>query len=326
MLLAIDGTNLIHRSFHAMPRLSSQGRPTGATKGFAMKLLQLLQRFNPEFCLVVVDTPHPEHGMFRQRLWPGYKADRKPKDAALLAQFEDCRRVTEACGVRWIESCGFEADDVIAEAVRIGPGTEPHHVGPANRFGTRLVFSSDSDLWVLTDDPKIAILSPAEENWPLCQGELEERLGYPVHRLTLATAISGGHNGVPGVPGLGEKAATVIAGAFTGWYDLLEAVDGVGFVRRILAHLDSIDRTDHLAAERWLKKLRAHREQLRLSYGLATLGFFGELDRGEIGPPLGDLRRRPGSVSEMMKLWRSLTFSAPTPEQVATISQLEWCR
>jgi len=321
MLLAIDGTNLIHRSFHAMPRLSSRGRPTGATKGFAMKLLQLLQRFNPEFCLVAVDTPHPEHGMFRQRLWPGYKADRKPKDAALLAQFEDCRRVTEACGVRWIESCGFEADDVIAEAVRIGPGTEPHHVGPANRIGTRLVFSSDSDLWVLTGDPRIAILSPAEENWPLCQGELEERLGYPVHQLTLATAISGGHNGVPGVPGLGEKAAAVLAATFTGLPDLLEALDG-GFVRRILTHLDSSSRTDGLAAERWVKKLRTHREQLRLSYELAQLGFFIDVARSS----LGDLRRRPGSVSEMTTLWRSLTFSAPTPEQVATISQLEWCR
>ena len=42
-LILIDGTSYIYRAFHALPPLTtSSGKPTGATRGFAAIIINLI--------------------------------------------------------------------------------------------------------------------------------------------------------------------------------------------------------------------------------------------------------------------------------------------
>ena len=45
-LILIDGTSYIYRAFHALPPLTTkEGKPTGATRGFASMIRKLISTY-----------------------------------------------------------------------------------------------------------------------------------------------------------------------------------------------------------------------------------------------------------------------------------------
>ena len=110
-LVLVDANSLIHRSYHAIPPLTtSKGELVNAVFGFASTLLKVLSELKPDFLAIAFDVPGPT---FRHKEFAQYKAQRPALDKALGNQFERTREVADAFGAAIFEVPGYEADDLI---------------------------------------------------------------------------------------------------------------------------------------------------------------------------------------------------------------------
>ena len=92
-IVIIDGSSLLYRAFYAIPHLTdAQGHPTNAVYGFLNMLLKLYGELDPQYVAVAFDKS--KH-TFRNDLFDGYKATRKPAPDDLRPQFALIREVKE---------------------------------------------------------------------------------------------------------------------------------------------------------------------------------------------------------------------------------------
>src|SRR3990167_6788731 len=110
-ILILDGNALLHRSWHAIPPLTTkEGLVVNAVYGFAMVVEKMRERFKPDFMVVAWDLPGKT---FRHEKFPAYKATRVKKEQELYDQIPLIQKMLEAFHVPSISAKGFEADDVI---------------------------------------------------------------------------------------------------------------------------------------------------------------------------------------------------------------------
>src|SRR5579862_8231094 len=111
-LILIDGYSLLFRAYLTPGPYfaTSDGRPTGAVRGFTNMLLTLLQQEKPDAIYVAWDAPGRT---FRDEKFEEYKAHRPAVADELIQQFPVARRMVEAFGIQAAEAPGFEADDLI---------------------------------------------------------------------------------------------------------------------------------------------------------------------------------------------------------------------
>src|SRR5262245_30244603 len=107
----VDALNYIFRAYHSLPDnvTSPTGMLTNAVLGYARTLLRIIKEGKPEYMVAAFE----KDTSFRSAIFAGYKANRKQPPADLEAQFDYCRKITEAMGVACIELEDYEADDVI---------------------------------------------------------------------------------------------------------------------------------------------------------------------------------------------------------------------
>ncbi|HBE88823.1 MAG TPA: hypothetical protein DDW67_06745, partial [Elusimicrobia bacterium] len=80
----IDAHGFLHRSYHALPKLStSKGEEVGALYGFLRLLLKIMREKKPAAVCVCFDSPAKT---LREESYPEYKANRPPTEPALKAQ------------------------------------------------------------------------------------------------------------------------------------------------------------------------------------------------------------------------------------------------
>lgn len=114
-LVIIDGNAIIHRSYHALPPLTTKdGRMVNAVYGFASMLLRVLKELQPTHLAVCFDLKGPT---FRHKLTETYKATRVAADQDLYDQIPIIHELVEAFNVPIITKEGFEADDCIGTLV-----------------------------------------------------------------------------------------------------------------------------------------------------------------------------------------------------------------
>ncbi|MEK7721262.1 MAG: PIN domain-containing protein, partial [Elusimicrobiota bacterium] len=112
----IDAHAFLHRSYHALPRLStSRGEEVGALYGFMRILLKLLRERKPDYVAVCFDS---KGGTFRDDIYPEYKANRSETEPGLVGQLNTARDLVKALGLKSVYLKGFEADDIIATLAR----------------------------------------------------------------------------------------------------------------------------------------------------------------------------------------------------------------
>ncbi|MEZ4210664.1 MAG: hypothetical protein R3B38_03085 [Patescibacteria group bacterium] len=112
-LVLIDGNALVHRAFHAFFQSdlrTSRGEPTTAVYGFAVMLLNIYTRLNPDYIAVAFDTSKPT---FRHQEFKDYKATRPDTHQDLISQFPRIQELVETFNIPVFAVDGFEADDVI---------------------------------------------------------------------------------------------------------------------------------------------------------------------------------------------------------------------
>src|SRR5215472_16243 len=107
----VDAMNYIFRAYHALPDsiVSPSGQLTNAVLGYLRTLLRIIKERKPEYMASAFEGDKS----FRNAMFAGYKANRKQPPQDLEAQFEYCRRITDAIGVACVEVDNYEADDVI---------------------------------------------------------------------------------------------------------------------------------------------------------------------------------------------------------------------
>ena len=201
MLMLIDYSSLLFRSFHTIP----ESVPMHAVYGFLNMLARLLTDRRPERLGIAVDEDW--RPAFRVEALPSYKAHRvsdEDEPDPVAPQEALGREVLEAFGIAVAGAEGFEAEDVIATlAARAREPVE--------------IVSGDRDLFALVRDPDVRVLYPLVGVTKLLEvdeAEITRRYGIPGRAYGDFALLRGDpSDGLPGVPGIGEKTAARLIAA-----------------------------------------------------------------------------------------------------------------
>src|ERR1700748_2071096 len=112
-LVAIIGKSVFYAAYYAMPNLSTKdGKPTGGVFGFATMALEVIRRLKPDYVAVAWDKPKTNIRR-RLKLYPEYKAGRKPAPADFYEQVPILHELLQAFGWPLYELDDYEADDIM---------------------------------------------------------------------------------------------------------------------------------------------------------------------------------------------------------------------
>ena len=147
-IFLIDAYALIYRAYFAFinrPLTNAAGENTSAPFGFARFLLDIREKFEPDYLAVVFDAGVS----FRDVEYPEYKATREKMPDDLRASLGRVRAIVEAFNDAVIELEGYEADDVIGTLAM-----------KAKAAGLEAVIvSGDKDFYQLVQ-PGISLMNP----------------------------------------------------------------------------------------------------------------------------------------------------------------------
>jgi 5'-3' exonuclease len=234
MLLLIDYSSLLYRAFHSIPSSVA----VNGVHGFLSMLARLVADRRPSALAVAVDDDW--RPAFRVDALPSYKAHRVagPDDEAdpVTPQEAVGREVLRALGICVAGAEGFEAEDVIATIA-------------ARTRGPIEIASGDRDLFALVRDPDVKVLYPLRGVSTLLEvneAEIQRRYGIPGRAYGDFALLRGDpSDGLPGVPGIGEKTAATLVARYGTLDALLAATDVAPALARRLR-----DASDYLAAAR----------------------------------------------------------------------------
>lgn len=206
----IDGTYELYRA-HFSPRPGHEG-PDGqdlkATVGVVASLLSLLHDSTEDVTHIAVAFDNPIRS-FRNDLFPFYKSD-EGVPPELRAQFDTVETAVRAIGVAVWSMNEFEADDGLATgAARFKDQVDQVRIMTPDKdlgqciVGTRVVQVDRRQLKVTDEDA------------------FRAKRGFPPRSMPDFLALTGDTaDGIPGLPGFGEKGAGMVIGA----YERLEAI------------------------------------------------------------------------------------------------------
>ncbi|MBI2373247.1 MAG: flap endonuclease [Deltaproteobacteria bacterium] len=200
----VDGTFELFR-FHYSKRPSHSarnGQPIKATIGMLEGLLSLLESEDEAVTHLAIAFDNPIRS-FRNDLFAGYKTD-AGVDPELLAQFDLAERATEALGLATWGMRDFEADDGLA--------TGAHKLG---RFAKKVrILSPDKDLGQCVEGERIVLVDRIRKR-TIDEAAILERFGVPPRAIPDYLGLVGdAADGIPGVPGFGDKSARAVLEAF----------------------------------------------------------------------------------------------------------------
>jgi 5'-3' exonuclease len=221
MLMLVDAANLYFRAFYALPEsiTAPDGRPVNAIRGYLDMTAALIDKRRPTRHVACLDFSW--RPAFRVKLIPSYKAHRVAVDGGeevpdtLSPQIPVLLEVLAAAGLATAGAKGFEADDVIATLA-------------ARDDDTVEVVSGDRDLLAVATDrvtvlytgkgiAKMAVMGPAE---------VQAKYGVPAGNYADFAVLRGDpSDGLPGVPGVGEKTAAALVARFGAIEDIVAAAE-----------------------------------------------------------------------------------------------------
>ncbi|MBI1376094.1 MAG: flap endonuclease [Frankiales bacterium] len=210
-LVLIDSASLYFRAFYGMkdPVLAPDGTPVHAVRGFLDFISRLV--VDQGATRVVCCWDDDWRPQFRVEAIPSYKTHRVADAEAnaeevpdtLAPQVPVIADVLAALGIARVGAAGYEADDVIGTlAARATVPTD--------------VVTGDRDLFQVVDDARsVRVLYTAKGGVGradvVTEAVVAERYGIPGTAYADFAALRGDpSDGLPGVPGIGEKTAAAL--------------------------------------------------------------------------------------------------------------------
>ena len=246
-LLAVDAPSLYFRAFHGIPENAARtdaGEPVNAIRGFLDMIASLVRTRRPDRVVCALDANW--RPAWRVALVPSYKRQRVAHDdvevvpAALEKQIPVLLEVLAAVGIPAFGVPGYEADDVLGTLA-------------ATQSGPVEVVSGDRDLFQLVDDERgVRLLYCGRGVAKLEDSDnavVERKYGVPARWYADFAAMRGDpSDGLPGVPGVGDKTAARLVSRYGGIEHILAALDDpdAGFAPGVRAKLNAA--RDYLAA------------------------------------------------------------------------------
>ncbi|GAA3958639.1 5'-3' exonuclease [Actinomadura viridis] len=248
-LMLLDTPSLYFRAFFGVPEsvTAPDGTPVNAVRGLIDMIARLVQDRRPDRLVCCMDADW--RPAFRVEALPSYKAHRVADDGgdqtpdALAAQLPVIDAVLEAFGLARAGVAGYEADDVIGTLAVRGAAA-----GPVD------VVTGDRDLFQLVDERgPVQVLYTARgiRNLQVMgEKEVAAKYGIPGRGYAdYATLRGDPSDGLPGVPGVGDKTAAALLtrfGSLEGILAALEAGTAEGFPAGARRRLEAAH--DYLAA------------------------------------------------------------------------------
>ncbi|HVM77327.1 MAG TPA: 5'-3' exonuclease H3TH domain-containing protein [Candidatus Paceibacterota bacterium] len=218
-LLLIDANSIIHRSFHALPPLTTpEGKPSGAIYGIASILIKLWRENKPDYVAALYDRPEPT---FRDKKYKEYKAQRPPAAQELIDQIIESQNLFHAFGVKTFDKPGYEADDLIAtfaEAFK-------EKVSDAKHLQV-VILTGDRDTLQLVEDDRVVVKTfnkGVSDTTIYDEKAVEEKYFLKPNQLIDYKALVGdASDNIKGVPGVGPKTAVDLIRRFGTVKDMFE--------------------------------------------------------------------------------------------------------
>jgi DNA polymerase I len=224
-LYLIDGSSYIYRAFYALGKLTNaKGMPTQAVYGFAQMITKVMRDKKPSHVCVVFDAPGPN---FRHELFTAYKATRQKMPEDLVVQVPYIKELVRCHGIPRLETPGYEADDLIAQAARWA----------AEDGFQVIIVSGDKDLHQLIHDPDIQQWDPQKDR-VFDEAAVFDKFGVtPAQVRDYLALVGDSSDNVPGVRGVGEKSAKLLLqqyGSLDGLFQRVEEVSPASLQRKLL--------------------------------------------------------------------------------------------
>ncbi|WP_206323331.1 5'-3' exonuclease [Streptomyces sp. HNM0574] len=226
--MLLDTASLYFRAYYGVPDSvrAPDGTPVNAVRGLLDFIARLVREHQPSALVACMDFDwRPQ---WRVELIPTYKAHRvaeeRPEGAdaeevpdTLSPQIPVIDEVLDAVGIARVGADGYEADDIIGTlTARAG--------GPVD------IVTGDRDLLQLVDDARgVRVLYPVKGVGTLHTydaGALREKYGVDGSGYADLALLRGDpSDGLPGVPGIGEKTAAKLLAAHGDLPGILAAAD-----------------------------------------------------------------------------------------------------
>lgn len=223
-LMLLDTASLYFRAFYGIPPESMtapDGTPVNAVRGLLDMIARLVRARRPGALVACMD--YSWRPAFRVKAISSYKEHRANPDGSeqmpdlLAAQIPLIYEVLAAAGVPMAGADGYEADDVIGTlAARASRPVE--------------VVTGDRDLFQLVDDERGIVVQYTARGIGNLQ-EIDEaavtaKYQIPSRGYAAFAALRGDpSDGLPGVPGIGEKTAAALVRTFGSVEAMLAAID-----------------------------------------------------------------------------------------------------
>jgi 5'-3' exonuclease len=221
--MLLDSASMYFRAFYGVPETvtAPDGTPVNAIRGLLDMITRLVRARHPSSLIACLDASW--RPAFRVAAIPSYKTHRANPDGTeqvpdgLNVQIPVILEVLAAAGVAMAGARGYEADDIIGTlAARADDPVE--------------VVTGDRDLFQLVDDARqirivyiargVAKLEVVDEAAVTAKYQIPGR-SY----AAFATLRGDPSDGLPGVPGVGEKTAAALVRVFGSVEAMLTALD-----------------------------------------------------------------------------------------------------
>jgi 5'-3' exonuclease len=223
-LMLLDTASLYYRAFYGVPETitAPDGTPVNAVRGLLDMITRLVRARSPDRLIACWDNDW--RPAFRVAAIPSYKEHRAEADGttedtppALATQVPVIEAVLTAAGVPIAGAAGYEADDVIGTLA-------------ARADGPVDVVTGDRDLFQVVDDERqIRVIYTVRGLTKLDvvdEAAITERYQIPGRAYADFAVLRGDpSDGLPGVPGVGDKTAASLIRSFGSLDGILAALD-----------------------------------------------------------------------------------------------------
>lgn len=303
-LVLIDAFAILHRAFHAIPRLTNKkGQPTNAIYGFVSMILRVITDLNPDYLAVCFDVKAPT---FRHKEFKDYQSQRPAMADELTSQIEKTKDFLEAASIPIYLQEGYEADDLLGTiAKQATKDTKILRYKDTKNKNTNelsisvskypsidqvVIATGDRDMLQLVDK-KIKIYMPIvglSSAKLFGEEEAKERMGVlPIQIPDYKALVGDPSDNYPGVAGIGPKTATAL-------------LEKYADIDKIYAHLNEIE-------PNLREKLEKGKKDVLLFHRLATI-----VKDVSIKIDFAEMKKWNIASSDVLKLFEEFGFKTLT--------------